>query len=323
MLHKIFRERKTFPPLKHFPNTANVSNVNFAGYSLNVIYCNSREPPKWNTWNLEGRESKNHYFLQALPGKEHPNQNHLEGRRSSLSFITPPYVWVWCICKSAVVGLCVQCWQQAVCMCLRGKVCTPRVVRVNKRRAAGTHVALLSELREKTNCFFTPVWFIPPSVASPPPPRSFDDPPQHKHAISAPQPQIQHMDPIRGLFLALLVFIKEFQSVQLWLFSVLTWKCEVPRPGFINWPPSRVTEAGNSCATLAQSSGACHLIAIVSRLLHDRGDFCAQLLQESQFSPESCTLMSLWKRSPQNKVWFGNHRSTKKKKKDLTYTCSI
>ena len=63
------------------------------------------------------------------------------------------------VCLSAV--LTTECVYVCVCVCVcahvRVKVCTLRVVRVNKRCAAGAHVALLSELREKTNCFFTPV----------------------------------------------------------------------------------------------------------------------------------------------------------------------
>lgn len=54
-----------------------------------------------------------------------------------------------CVCRADDRG------RACVYVCVRVKVCTLRVVRVNKRCAAGTHVALLSELREKTNCFFT------------------------------------------------------------------------------------------------------------------------------------------------------------------------
>lgn len=61
------------------------------------------------------------------------------------------------MCASVRASVCRADGGERVYVCARAKVCTLRVVRVNKRSAAGTHVALLSELREKTNCFFTRV----------------------------------------------------------------------------------------------------------------------------------------------------------------------
>lgn len=61
-----------------------------------------------------------------------------------------PYLNVW-VCNCACV--CLRVFVQS-CVCVREWECVHRVVRVNKLLAAGTHVALLSELREKTNCFF-------------------------------------------------------------------------------------------------------------------------------------------------------------------------
>lgn len=148
--------------------------------------------PSWVSWNHTWPRKLNHsvfFSFHVLSGREHMSSNHLASpfssfilfpsacvsERSEKLWAVVDHAWLWlhvyvhictstgrCLCVSAV--LTTECVY--MCICVRVKVCTLWVVRVNKRSAAGTHVALLSELREKTNCFFTLVWFIPPSTAS-------------------------------------------------------------------------------------------------------------------------------------------------------------
>ena len=110
------------------------------------------------------------------------------------------------------------------------------------------------------------------------PPPILCDPPQHKHvhAISAPPPQIQHMAPIRRLFLALLAFhgIILISCIVI-VFSLCTCSlCELSLQSQLHKLTSfqcHRAKAENIWTALAYSSDACCLIAIVPRLLCDWG----------------------------------------------------